>query len=269
MLLLRGSATRWINDEPMPGLVQIEITDADARVHRLVEKSAVVGANGVLHEGAEYPIDVEVACNPRHQAYRSGEARTVNVVDLSPWGVDDPDVLYPVERDQLSWDAPAVYSDLSICARQGVALVTFRRWREIVGLDCEELSTLEDHLWEFASVTPETFAAWYESHPLVRRGSDDPLPAEVESSAALHGLDQVELRQAVRALTVITYGGLFGRVESEWSLTGLQDLAAVTGARGVGLAPPDRFLGSLWVDGDWGHPSTELVGRWRAPGVVR
>lgn len=263
MLLLRGSATGWIDDEPMPGLVQIEITDADGRSHRLVEKPAVVDAHGILHERAQYPIEVAVACNPRHQAYRSGEARTVNVVDLSPWGVDDPDVLYPVERDQLSWHGPAVYSDLSICARQAVALVTFRRWREVVGLDCGVLATLEDHLWEYASVTPETFGAWYESHPLVLRRSDDPLPAEVESSAAVCGLDQAEVRRAVDALTGITYGGLFGRVESEWSLTGLEDLAAVTGARGVGLAPPDRFLGSLWVDGDWGRPSTELVSRWR------
>ena len=264
MLLLQALATRWVSDDPQPGIVQIEFIDADGYAHRLQEKSAVLDAAGVLNQHTKYPIEIQIACRCRHQDYRPREGRTVNVVDLSPWGVDDPAVLYPVERGNLSWSAPAIYSDLSVRARQAVALVTFRRWRESVGLDCVELATLEDHLWQYATVTPDTFNAWHEEHPLVHLGPDSPLPDAIHDQIAARGLDPNEVRSAIFALTQITYGGLFGRVESEWSLADLESLGRFTEQHGTPLATADSFVDSLWIDDDWGNPSVELVRRWRA-----
>lgn len=263
VLLLRGSATRWVAAAPQPGLVQIEIADADGGVHRLVEKSAVVDAAGLLHAHSQYPVEIQIACLPRYQEYRPGELGTVNVIDLSPWGVGDPATLYPVRRAQLSWAAPATHSDLSVCARQAVALVTFRAWRESVGLDREEFATLEDHLWRYATITPDMFGAWWESHPLVRLGPDEPLPAQIRDSAAARGIGQDDVRQAVHALIGITYGGLFGRIESQWSLGELETLGRITAKYGVLLASADSFTDSLWIDHDWGRADDELVSRWR------
>jgi len=263
MLLLQGVATRWIADDPQPGLVQIEITDAGGRVHRLEEKAAVLDAVGLLGAHTNYPVEIQIACLPHHQENRLAQERPLNVVDLSPWGLDDPAVLYPVQRDQLSWAAPSVYSDLSVCGRQAGALVTFRRWRESVGLDSDELTTLEDHLWQYATVTPETFNAWYESHPLARLGQDEPLPADLQDSVAARGLGLADVWRAVNALVQITYGGLFGRIESQWSLNELEVLGEVTARYGVPLAPADAFAQCLWIDHDWGRPDAELVSLWQ------
>ena len=224
----------------------------------------MVDASGRLDAHTRYPVEIQIACLPRHQEYRPAERRSVNVVDLSPWGVDDPTALYPVRRDQLSWAAPAVYSDLSVRARQACALVTFRRWREAAGLISEDLTTLEDHLWQFARVTPETFNAWYEAHPLTYLGQDDPLPADVQDSVAACGLDLADVRSAVNALIEITYGGLFGRIESPWSLDELDELGQITVRYGIPLAPADAFVQSLWIDDDWGRPDAEVVSLWRA-----
>lgn len=262
MLLLRGLVTGWIADDPQPGLVQIEITDADGRVHRLEEKTAVVDAGELLSPHTDYPVEIQIACLPRHQEYRPSE-RMLNVVDLSPWGVDDAAVLYPAQRDQLSWAAPTVYSDLSVCARQACALVTFGRWRESVGLTSDELTTLEDHLWQYATVTPETFNAWYQSHPLACLGQDEPLPAHLQDSVAASSARMADVRRAVDALTGITYGGLFSGIESHWSLNELEALGQITARYGVSLASADAFVQSLWIDHAWGRPDAELVSLWQ------
>jgi hypothetical protein len=168
--------------------VQIEITDVDGRAHCLEEKSAVIDTAVLLHADTPYPVEIQIARLPRHQEYRPGEFWTVRVINLSPRGVGDPAPLYPLQGDQLSWASPAVCSDLSVCARQAVAPVTFHAWRESVRLDGEGRTTLEDHRWQFVGVTPETFSVWHGSHPVIRLGQDDPLPAGVRDSVALCGL---------------------------------------------------------------------------------
>ena len=159
---------------------------------------------------------------------------------------------------QLSWVAPAIHSDLSVRARQAVALVTFRAWRHAVGLDREELASPEDHLWQYATITPDSFGAWHEAHPLVRLGPGDPLPAPVRDAAAACGLGQDDVRRAVGALIEITYGGLFGSVESPWSLGELETLGRITDPFADGLSHrvatgPDGRPGRGRAD-DWTGP---------------
>ena len=106
MLFLRGLVTQWIADDPQPGLVRIEITDADGHVNHLEEKAAVVDADGGLTASTRYPAPVQIACRPRRQEYRPHDGRKLNLVDLSPWGVDNDTTLYPVERSSLTWAKP-------------------------------------------------------------------------------------------------------------------------------------------------------------------
>jgi len=259
VLLLHALVTRWVCDEPQPGWVQIELTDADGHVRRFEEKSAVIDADGQLHVGAQYPVDVQIACLPRYQTL--GKKGLVNVVDLSPWGIGDENAVYPVERGQLSWGPPALYSDLSVCARQAVALVTFRRWRRAVGLRSSELVKLEDHLWEYATVTSDTFDTWYRSQcPLV---DGDELPQNLKELAVVRGLSPDDVRDALGALVDITYGGLFGRIASEDSLGMLETFGRLTAQYGVPLVPAADFTGSLWIDDDWGRPDQALVNLWQ------
>lgn len=264
MLLLQGLVTQWVADDPQPGLVRIEITDADGQVHRVEEKAAVVDADGGLTASTRYPAPVQIACRPRRQEQRPHDGRTLNVVDLTPWGVDDDTTLYPVERDSLTWTEPAIYSDLSIRARQATGLVTFRRWRHVVRLAVPELTTLENHLWDSITTVPDTFDTWHESHPLTQLGANEPWPQNVQDEIASCGINPGATREAVTALVGITHGGLFAGIDSASSLRKLETVGRFTAQRGVPLASSEGFVDSLWIDDNWGRPSEALAHRWHA-----
>lgn len=264
MILLRGLATRWLADEPQPGWVEIQFDDVDGHTHRFVEKSAVIDSTGAVRPGADYPIAIGILCRPHHQPYRPDKDGQVNSVDLSPWGVGDDGALYSVGRDALNWAAPATYSDLSVVARLAAALVTFRRWRGAIGLEAAELDALEQHLWRFATVVPETFDAWYESDALATLESSDPLPARLGGAIEAAGLNPSHVRSAIDGLVEIAYGGLFGAIESRWSLEQLNTVVEFAARQGIPPVPADPFIDSLWIDDDWGRPSDALVSRWRA-----
>lgn len=263
VMFLRCSAMRWVSDVPRPGVVEIEFPDADGRVRRLTEKSSVVDADGRLQPTSRYPLEVHIACRPHHQEFRPADGSSHPCVDLTPSGVCDASELFTVERSRLTWGPPAAYSDLSIAARQAVALVTFRRWRRRIGMGAAGLDALDGHLWVFATVHADTFNSWYQADPLTRLGSD-PLPDEISLAATSCGVSLPNLRQALESLIEITYGGLFGRVESSWSLRELQAVGQFTSRDGVSLVEPDGFIDSLWVDDAWGRPSTAQVARWRS-----
>ena len=53
-------AVRWYDDEPQPGLVEVELTDRHGTVHRLVHKTYFFENDDLLLPDAEYPIDVAV-----------------------------------------------------------------------------------------------------------------------------------------------------------------------------------------------------------------
>ncbi|RKQ84878.1 hypothetical protein C8N24_6508 [Solirubrobacter pauli] len=263
MILLRGLVTRWLTDDPQPGLVEIQFDDVDGRAHRFVEKSAVIDSVGAVHPGADYPIAIGIACRPHDQRYRPDKDDPINSVDLSPWGVGDEGALYSVDREALAWAPPATYSDLSVVARQAVALVTFRRWRATVGLVAPELDALEQHLWRFATVVPETFDAWYEADGLMTLEPSDPLPARLRGAIESAGSDPGHVRSAIDALVEITYGGLFGGIQSGSSLEQLNTVVEFAARQGITPAPADPFIDSLWIDDDWGRPSATLVSQWR------
>ncbi len=260
MIVLQARVARWIADDPQPGAVRIEFPDADGAVHRIEEKSAVIDRDDRLRPWTRYPVEVQIACRPRENCYVQRDS-LVNVVDLSPWGIGDPDQTYTVERDLLSWVAPAAYTDLSVAARQAVALVTFRRWCWTASLRHEALADLEEHLWQYATVRPDTFMAWYGTRPSLI--DPDELPSSLRQVADLRGVTHDDLRGAIDHLGKITHGGLFGAIDSEASLKHLRGLGEITARYGVPLAPPGQFVGDLWIDRDWGRPGESLVDRWR------
>lgn len=273
MLFLEAVALRRLGDDVQPALVEVEIVDAARRAHRVVHQTSAIAADDRPDADARYPIPVRVACRPRgHGPSRPGPRDGIGV-DLSPWGYDvspwkvGAAARYTVERQWLSWAEPAVHSDLSVAARQAVALVTFRRWREAVGLESAECDALEDHLWTFATTTPDTFDDWYDSQfdaDLVHLDETDPLPASVRAFITAASIDESSMRAVLGSLTEITHGGLFGGIGSEASLGELEAVSRFTAEHGVPLVPADAFTDSLWIDHAWGRPSAEVVARWRA-----
>ncbi|MCB0909152.1 MAG: hypothetical protein KDB63_18765 [Nocardioidaceae bacterium] len=264
MITLSARVVEWLSEEPMPGLVAVEFSDASGLVHRLIDKSAVLATD--LSVETPLPTPTVLACNVRSTHHRQSDKFAV--IDLEPWGLGESGTAYEVTRESLAWREPAAHSDLSARARQAVGLVTFRRWRTRTDLASSELDALEDHLWDWMTVGPEAFNDWYESSDMVTRGAGTPLPRPVNNAATSAGVSVREVTAAVDALIEITYGGLFGGIESMWSLSALGVLEHVTKRHGVELAEPGSFANSLWIDDDWGRPSSTDVLGWRVLATV-
>jgi hypothetical protein len=90
MLALKVTITRFVNDEPQPGVVECELVDAHGRRWRFVEKTAVVS-----------PDDIDAtSVYPRHGVIagevlarrRDATGREIIRIDTGhPWGVESVD----------------------------------------------------------------------------------------------------------------------------------------------------------------------------------
>ncbi|MFI5967699.1 hypothetical protein ACIA8J_36740 [Streptomyces asoensis] len=87
---LRCEAVRWVNDEPFPGLVEVQFVDAAGRRWSLIDKSPLFTRLDELTPDSVYPVNVTVACVIQN----GGEVLAgdeVVTVSTSPDGVTTPD----------------------------------------------------------------------------------------------------------------------------------------------------------------------------------
>lgn len=56
---MRATATRWVSDEPIPGIVEVQFAQHDGSLVTIHEKWAVV-ADRDLSKATSYPVDVLV-----------------------------------------------------------------------------------------------------------------------------------------------------------------------------------------------------------------
>jgi len=59
---IKGRATRWLGDEPNPGIVEVEIVDAFGRVWTFVDKAPIFDEDAHLTRMASYPIPILLEC---------------------------------------------------------------------------------------------------------------------------------------------------------------------------------------------------------------
>jgi hypothetical protein len=100
---IRATAVRWSADEPFPGLVEVELADADGQLWRFVDKPPIFDREGKLTPAASYPVEVDLACTIID--------RTVDRVVVStaePWAIESVDgqSSFVVRADQLISGAP-------------------------------------------------------------------------------------------------------------------------------------------------------------------
>ncbi len=107
MIGVRVSITRYVADEPIPGVVECEFEDAHGRRWRFVEKTAYVSAE-ILDGETIYPRPGAIACQIVGRS-RDATEREMIVIDTErPWGVESIDgaVRFEVVPDALvEWDA--------------------------------------------------------------------------------------------------------------------------------------------------------------------
>jgi hypothetical protein len=58
--LVRCEATRWVSDEPQPGLIEVQLIDADGRTWRFFDKPPVFAGGANISNTAEFPIAVAI-----------------------------------------------------------------------------------------------------------------------------------------------------------------------------------------------------------------
>ncbi|GFE20619.1 hypothetical protein [Streptomyces nigrescens] len=102
MVELRCEAVRWADDEPFPGVVEVQFTDAAGRCWSLFDKAPVFDSMGELGPDSTFPVEVAVTCvvAEGHGLLEDEEAVTVST---SPHGVAtfDGREEFTVRRDQL------------------------------------------------------------------------------------------------------------------------------------------------------------------------
>lgn len=58
---LRATATRWVADEPQPGIVEVQFTDHSGHLVTIHEKSAVISGD-LLLPTTPYPVEIRLQC---------------------------------------------------------------------------------------------------------------------------------------------------------------------------------------------------------------
>jgi hypothetical protein len=73
------------------------------------------------------------------------------------------------------------YEGLSVQARLVAGLLTVEEWLRFYGLADAAVTDLLEHMWQWPTVTPETFGAWHEfdSEALQAAEAKKPLPPRV------------------------------------------------------------------------------------------
>jgi hypothetical protein len=119
MIGVRVSITRYVSDEPQPGIVECEFFDAHGRRWNFVEKTAIVSAE-YLDVRTSYPQPGVIACEITGRN-RDAAGREIILVDTQrPWCVESVDGSMQFEvlpaslvewewgsKDERAWDGRA------------------------------------------------------------------------------------------------------------------------------------------------------------------
>jgi hypothetical protein len=57
---VRCEATRWVSDEPQPGWIEVQLTDADGRTWRFLDKPRVFAGGANISNTTEFPVAVAI-----------------------------------------------------------------------------------------------------------------------------------------------------------------------------------------------------------------
>jgi len=92
-----ASAVRWVGDDPFPGVVEVELADADGRTWTFIDKAPVFDADNALGPASHYPVELNLACTVvEHHDDRV-------VISTAEWGIEtvEQQSTFTVRRDQL------------------------------------------------------------------------------------------------------------------------------------------------------------------------
>lgn len=83
-MYVRATARRWVSDEPQPGIVDVEINDADGHTWQFRDKSAIFDVDGILTPQADYPVVIRIPCEVLRRRHNL-EDREMTTIRLPDW----------------------------------------------------------------------------------------------------------------------------------------------------------------------------------------
>jgi hypothetical protein len=93
---IRTVITRYLGDDPQPGIVECEFVDANGQRHVFVEKTAIVTWDDVDSKSV-YPHPGVIVCKIVNR-YRDESCREIIVVNTrEPWGIESTE-----EKEEFS-----------------------------------------------------------------------------------------------------------------------------------------------------------------------
>src|ERR1700677_1887837 len=91
MTEVRCRVVRWVADEPQPGLVEAQLTDADGRVWSLIDKEPIFCRDPVSRETV-FPVPAVIRCRVLARKIRPDGQEIVTIDTANPDGVDSDGV---------------------------------------------------------------------------------------------------------------------------------------------------------------------------------
>jgi hypothetical protein len=100
---VRCRALRWVDDEPQPGIVEVQLVDVFGVAHTFVEKEPVFGADTALGSDTAYPLPVLMRCEVLDKRIRDGSWVFI-ITTERPDGVESVDgqTEFEITADQLA-----------------------------------------------------------------------------------------------------------------------------------------------------------------------
>jgi hypothetical protein len=97
--ILRCELTRWLADEPQPGLVEARMTDASGRTWLFVDKPPIF-TNQVISPATAFPVAAGIRCEVAGRYQRDDGQAVVEVTTVDVDSVDGRH-RFSVNADQL------------------------------------------------------------------------------------------------------------------------------------------------------------------------
>lgn len=99
---VRVTATRWVSDEPIPGVVEVLLYDAWGKGWKFIDKAPMFDKLGVLDRESGYPAHLEIACTVLGSRTIDGRS-VVQISTADPWGLETVEgtSMFEVDAEQI------------------------------------------------------------------------------------------------------------------------------------------------------------------------
>lgn len=157
------------------------------------------------------------------------------------------------------------YAGLNVRARLAAGLLTVEAWLGRYQIEDEGTAAVLDHVWQFMTVTPETFQDWHDFEPeaLIAAETEEALLPSAAAACRRHGARAEDLATMLADVISIVYDSLFGALDLSLSMARLREIAAVAARSGIAIPDASRFghLPAREFHG-WGNPvsAAQLAG---------